>query len=82
VAHSAWQFCGAPPSTAGKTAYADVSLGHGNGLVGLLFIAAAEGSPPAISLSNIASPPVLFLDFHLLSLHFAYGGGGFVAFPS
>src|SRR5262249_26807387 len=52
-----WQVCGAPPSTAGKGSYADVSLGHGIGLVACC--SAAAGAPPVlpVALSSSAATP-------------------------
>ena len=52
-----WQVCRAPPSRAGKKSYADVSLGHGIGLV--TCSSAAERALPVlpVALSNSAATP-------------------------
>src|SRR5262249_39611946 len=52
-----WQGCAAPPSRAGKKAYADVSLGHGIGLVACC--SAAARAPPVmpVALSISAATP-------------------------
>src|SRR5262245_20537100 len=52
-----WQVCGAPPSTAGKGSYADVSLGQAIGLV--TCCSAAARAPPVlpVALSSSAATP-------------------------
>src|SRR5215469_16201284 len=52
-----WQVCGAPPSTAGKKSYADVSAGQAIGLVTCCSAAASALPVLPVALSNSAATP-------------------------
>src|SRR5215467_9964128 len=52
-----WQVCGVPPSRAGKKSYADVSLGHGIGLVACCSAAARASPVLPVALSSSAATP-------------------------